>query len=384
MIKRAFGAISVLILISCAFVITPVFAQDIAITDHKIVAYLAAWENWSTQDIPAKKLTHINLSFARIEDGKIANVKIDGKGIEAIHFQELKKAKLENPDLKVLIAVGGWGGDGFSDAALTPESRNIFAKSVADYLSEHDLDGIDIDWEFPVQGGWGAIKARPEDKQNFTLFLQAIRAELDNLSTITKKDYLLTYAANVNQWAIDNIEMDKVIPLVDHINLMTYDYHGGWEAQTGHHTALYANKLDTLGIGGAADAALRYISAGVPSSKIVLGTAFYGRLWEQVEPKNNGLYQKASTKNARDVSYKEIVSAYTKQTGFTRYWDETAKAAYLFNPKTKVFITYDDPQALEYKVKFVRDHNLGGVMLWELSKDKNGTLIDILYKNIKQ
>lgn len=363
---------------------TAVAAAAPAAPEKKVAAYLAHWQDWTAKDIAAKKLTHINLSFARIENGQIANSVVDGKSITDRHFAELAKAKLVNPNLKVCVAVGGWGGDGFSDAALTPASRELFADSVASYLQQHDLDGIDIDWEFPVNGAWGTIKSRPEDKQNFTLFLQAIRERLDRLGQVEGKHYLLTYASNISPWAIDNIEFSKVVPLVDAIYLMTYDLHGGWEPATGHHTPLYANPNDKLGLGGAADAVKRFIAAGAPAEKLVLGTAFYGRYWQGVEKKDNGLYQKASTQGAGDVFYRNIVKNYTEKQGFKRYWDDSAKAAYLFNAEKGIFVTYDDPEAIRLKVDFARQAGIGGVFTWELTQDDNGQLLDIMYQGMKK
>lgn len=352
--------------------------------ERKVVAYLAAWENWSAEDIDANKLTNINLSFARIEDGVIFNSKIDGKRIEDFQFAELKKAKQVNPNLKVSIAVGGWAGDGFSDAALTTESREKFANSVVDYIQQYDLDGIDIDWEYPVQGAWGAIKARPEDKENFTLFMAALREKLDQLGVANNKHYLLTYAASVQPWAISNLEFDKVVPLVDAVYLMTYDYHGAWETQTGHLSPLYLNPKDTIGIGGTADAVKRYLAAGLPAEKLMFGTGFYGRYWKGVDAKENGLYQKAANQGGGEVKYKQIVTNYTEKQGFKRYWDESAKAAYLFNEKTGVFVTYNDIEAMEKEMEFVRNYNLGGAFIWELTQDSKGILLNTLYKEMKQ
>lgn len=360
-----------------------VFASPVT-QERKVVAYLAAWQHWNAEDIDAKKLTHINLSFARIEDGVIANSKIDGASIQDYQFAELQKAKKVNPNLKVSIAVGGWGGDGFSDAALTPESREKFSNSVVNYIQQYDLDGIDIDWEYPVQGGWGAIKARPEDKQNFTLFMASLREKLDQLGAERNKEYLLTYATSIQPWAISNLEFEKVVPLVDAIYLMTYDYHGAWEPQTGHLSPLYLNPKDTIGIGGTADAVKRFLAAGAPPEKLVFGVGFYGRYWKGVDPKENGLYQKASNQGGGEVSYKKIVENYTEKQGFKRYWDDSAKAAYLFNEKTGVFVTYNDLKAMEYEMEFVRNSNLGGTFTWELSQDSNGVMLDAMYKAMKK
>lgn len=359
-----------------------VFAAPVK-QERKVGAYLAAWQQWSAEDIDAKKLTHIYLSFARIEDGVIVNAKVDGVSIQEFQFEELRKAKKENPNLKIAIAVGGWGAEGFSDAALTAQAREKFANSVVLYLQQYNLDGIDIDWEYPVQGGWGAIKARPEDKENFTLFMATLREKLDQLGNENNKHYELTYATSIQPWAISNLEFDKVIPLVDSIHLMTYDYHGAWEPQTGHLSPLTLNPKDTIGIGGTADAVKRFLATGIPSEKLTFGIGFYGRYWKGVATQENGLYQKAS-QGGGEVSYKEITRNYTEKQGFKRYWDESAKSAYLFNKETGVFVTYNDVQAMECEMEFVRNNNLGGTFTWELSQDSNGVMLDVMHKEMKK
>lgn len=371
-----------LTLVVSVFIAFPVAAQNSS-TSPKVIAYLAAWTNWSAQSFDASKLTHINLSFARIENGKIANTVIDGKAVGDAHYAELQKMKEKNPNLKVLIAVGGWGGDGFSDAAATPEAREIFAQSAADYIQQYNIDGIDMDWEYPVNGAWGTIKSRPEDKQNFTLLMQALRNKLDLLEAKTGKHYLLSYAANISPWYLDNTEPAKLASIVDYVNLMTYDLHGGWEAQTGHHTPLLNSIYDQSGIGGSMDGVLRYLHSGFTSDKINLGVAFYGRFWPGVDNKNHGLYQKASQQGAGDIKYCDLVAKYNAANGFVRYWDASAQAPYLFNASKGIFVTYDDPQSIKAKADFVKKYELGGIFTWELSSDKDGVLLTSMYSVTK-
>ena len=78
-----------------------------------------------------------------------------------------------------MISVGGWLWSGnFSDAALTPESRSRFIDSVAAFVEHYNLDGLDIDWEFPGEIGAGN-RFRPEDGKNFTLLLAELRKRFD-------------------------------------------------------------------------------------------------------------------------------------------------------------------------------------------------------------
>src|SRR5205085_757913 len=115
--------------------------------------------------LPADKLTHVNFAFAVIADGECV---VKDKVGSADAFKRLVGLKKKHPTLQTLISVGGWGGSGeFSDAALTPESREKFAKSAAHFAHDNGFDGVDIDWEYPTGGGAEKGKGRPEDTKNF-------------------------------------------------------------------------------------------------------------------------------------------------------------------------------------------------------------------------
>ena len=85
----------------------------------------------------------------------------------------MEKLVAKNPNLKALISCGGWGPyhKDFSAIAATEANRTKFSKSVVKFIREYGFNGIDIDWEFPVTAG-GDGGGRPEDKQNYNLFLK--------------------------------------------------------------------------------------------------------------------------------------------------------------------------------------------------------------------
>lgn len=328
--------------------------------------------------VDAEKLTHINYAFAQVNDeGRIyfRNERSPS------HIAQLQALKARNPDLKLLVSVGGWGADGFSDAALTDSSREVFSRSAVEMIEDYALDGIDIDWEFPGQPGPG-IKYRPEDKQNFTLMLQSLRMHVDSLSAVRGRrgsdHYLLTIASNDNQRFFDHTEMDRVHEFLDFVNIMTYDMFTSGSPTTGHHTGLYQGGPDAP-TRTSEDSVERHLDAGIPPEKIVLGVAFYGRGWKGVQADNNGLFQPYE-EFAGAWGYETILERFTPEKGFVRYWDDAAKAPYLWNPDSTMFISYDDPESLSHKAAFVRDRNLGGMMYWEHSHDTRGVLLDTIHR----
>jgi len=347
-------------------------------SDYKIVGYVAGWSGMSMQNVDASKLTHINYAFADIDKGKIVlRLKTD-----SINLVQLVAKKSQNPDLKVIISIGGWAwSNWFSDAALTPESREGFGKSAIELMQKYQLDGIDLDWEYPGQIGEDN-GFRPEDKQNFSLLLGEIRRQLDELGTKSKTNYLLTIATGGDQNYIDHTELGDAQKHLDFINIMTYDFYSGLDSLTGHHANLYDSKLAPTTSKSILASVERHLKAGVPANKIVLGIPFYGRMWTGVTSQNNGLYQKAKSVGTI-IDYNIIADKYLDK-GFVRFWDESAQAPYLWDRDSTRFISYEDTASLSLKLHFIEEKGLGGAMFWEYSLDKNNALLNTINKYLKK
>ncbi len=335
--------------------------------------------------IDANKLTHINYAFVNCIDSMavLSNLKTD-----TTNFRLLNQLKKINPDLQILISIGGWTwSKNFSDAVLTPTSRELFARTSVDIIRQHKLDGVDIDWEYPGQRG-DNNKFRPEDKRNFTLMFIELRKELDKLSAETGKKYLLTAALGASKNFIANTEMAEVAKLLDYLYLMTYDF-GGPNGTVGHHTNLYSYGPD--GASSSADQAIKdFIAAGVPASKLGIGVAFYGKAVDAASVENNGLLQQRvrpvpgtpSPSAGQAGGFTKLKESVIGQNGYTRYWDKDARAPYLFNPEKKVFITYDDEKSVKLKAKYVKKHKLAGVFFWEYFSDPEEHLLNVLNDNL--
>ena len=347
-------------------------------SDYKIVGYVAGWSGMSMQNVDASKLTHINYAFADIDKGKIVlRLKTD-----SINLVQLVAKKSQNPDLKVIISIGGWAwSNWFSDAALTPESREGFGKSAIELMQKYQLDGIDLDWEYPGQIGEDN-GFRPEDKQNFSLLLGEIRRQLDELGTKSKTNYLLTIATGGDQNYIDHTELGEAQKHLDFINIMTYDFYSGLDSLTGHHANLYDSKQAPTTSKSVLASVERHLKAGVPANKIVLGIPFYGRMWTGVTSQNNGLYQKAKSVGTI-IDYNIIADKYLDK-GFVRFWDESAQAPYLWDRDSTRFISYEDTASLSLKLHFIEEKGLGGAMFWEYSLDKNNALLNTINKYLKK
>lgn len=248
------------------------------------------------------------------------------------------------------------------------------AESAVRAVIEFPFDGIDLDWEYPCYGEAG-IGASPEDRTNFTLLLAAIREALDKLGELDGRHYLLTIAAGADQYYIDGTEMDKAQKYLDLVQLMTYDMRGGFQVLTGHHTSLYTPTGDLFRISTDASVNL-FVRAGVPKEKIVIGAAFYSRMWNQVPGRNRGLHQMAGSVGGYGPDFTALTAEYIGKNGFVRYWDEEARAPYLFNGSS--FISYDDEESIRHKCDYVKASGLGGLMFWEFGCDRTRRLLNAI------
>lgn len=341
-----------------------------------VVGYYAGWsayQGYRASDIPAHLLTHINYAFAMI-DPDAGTLALDNPVQDEKNFTDLRALREEYPHLKLILSVGGWDYSAhFSDVAATAAGRATFAQSCAALLSDYDLDGIDLDWEYPVSGGTSGTHHRPQDKQNFTLLLRAIRQELDRQEKRDGKDYQLTIAGAAGYWYLGNIQPTAVADVVDHIFLMAYDIHGPWDKYADFNAPLYTPSGSAPhyqnSVSGSVEA---YLEKGVPADKLVLGMPLYGYRYDGVNGSENGLYSTFTT--ARSIPYDTLVTTYLSDPSYRQLRHAEARVPYLYGNSS--FLSYDDSQSMAEKAALARDLDLQGIGFWELSQDGGAVLIE--------
>ncbi|MFA9378429.1 MAG: glycosyl hydrolase family 18 protein [Lachnotalea sp.] len=358
---------------------TPV--TDTQSLTKKVVGYYAAWAcylGYFPNQIDASKLTHINYAFANI--GSDLKITLGYPDTDPNNIKLLNSLKATNTNLQTLISIGGWSWSGkFSDVALTDATRTTFADSCVEFIIQYGFDGVDLDWEYPVSGGLTTNARRPEDKQNFTLLLQKIREKLDSRGAIDNKHYLLTIAGGTESSYISHVEITKLAQYLDYATIMAYDLHGMWDSYTDLHSPLYGNNDISPQYKTSVDAAINlWLNASFPSDKLILGIPFYGYLYSSVSSVNNGLYQTYGGSNS--ISYQDIIANYLNKPGYTRYFHSQSLVPWLFNGST--FISYEDASSIAYKTQYIKSKNLGGAMVWELSQDPSGELLESLFNGI--
>ena len=324
----------------------------------QVIAYYAGDEK-SIDEFDLKGVDQIIYSFLHLKKNKLA---IDNKK-DSLTLINVVNQKKKYPKLKVLVSLGGWGGcETCSEIFSSKEARTEFAISTADIIESFNADGIDLDWEYPGISGYPGHTYKPEDRENFTDLIVQLRKYMG-------KDDILSFAAGAsNRFFENSIEWDKVMPLVNNVNLMTYDFYGSGSTKTGHHTALSSNKFQDRSAESSIEALM---NLGVKPSQIFIGGAFYIKTFKNVANINNGLNQNAEWNRSYDqINFEDVKSS------FNFYWDDVANSPYAYDSINKIFATFDDHKSIKLKSKYALDKKLGGIMFWQLMNDKkqNGLL----------
>jgi len=318
-----------------------------------VLAYFTEY----TETLPeVTLLTHINYAHGRFKNPKTG----DG----GIVITESKKAPLEkvvalktvNPQLKVCLMIGGWGGhaDGFSEMAKSDAKRTEFCQSVKSLIEKNNLDGVDIDWEYPTVSADGETGCDPMDTQNFNLVLKELRETLG-----TGK--IISFASSSSGKYVD---WKTAIKYIDYVNVMTYDMGA---APNGHNSPLHkSNRFTHRSWDEAIDA---HVKAGVPKDRQVMGVPFYGKA-EKNPAEGTKIFEYS-------VKYYEIPDILGKGTykgkplarAVTRQWDATAMVPFLVDAAGKNVLSYDDPESVAAKGAYVVENGMLGAMFWEYRCD---------------
>ncbi|MGL5149860.1 MAG: glycosyl hydrolase family 18 protein [Clostridium sp.] len=381
------------------------------------------------KQVPAKYLTHVNVAFTGCnKDGTLlmldpdanfghplGHTEVDYGAASGGVVNELKNIRQQNPNVKLGFSIGGWSLSGnFTHVARDEAKRKVFAKEIAEVLEYTNFDFIDIDWEYPasprqpdnedLKNDQGNPDAIPEDKENYVLMLQEIRNELDKLGEQTGKYYEISIAINMSHEKTEiGIDVPKIFNIIDFANVMTYDAAGAWDSRSGHQTALYDNPDPNnayAGKGFSIDTSIKnFLKKGAPPNKLVVGAAYYTRGWEKVSsegtnPNTPGLFGKA-TQVLKDIDLAPTYGAKNDKPivrgdggryagnwawrnrdkllqtypGLKEYWDDTAKAPYLY-AEDGAFFTYDNKRSIAEKCKYVNANQLGGIITWMVTNDK--------------
>ena len=286
-----------------------------------------------------------------------------GINITPVAFISIREGQV---NILPVVSIGGWGADGFSQAAATESGRKLFVESTLQLMEANAFLGVDIDWEYPGSDVAG-IAASPEDHLNFTLLMAALRQGLNELTRRDGKKRLLACALGASPSLVNHIDCQSIGALVDQVNLMTYDMYT--PGVCAHHTALFQGHPEYP---VCADTAVElYAKAGIPTEKMMIGCAMYGRVF--TFDGSEALYSSSASNGSETIQYRQFL----KDTDAILHFDEQAKAAYAVS-KNK-FITLDSVQSITCKRNYACDRGLMGLMCWEYGGDAEGVLLKAMH-----
>lgn len=418
--------------------------------NYRNVMYYGDWSIWGGQGtfypkgIPADQLTHLNFAFLDFDkNGELIFTDKDAAigapvGMAGVQWgaanagilSALQDLRAQNPNMKIGVSLGGWSKSGdFSTVCANESIRRNLVNNVMKFIKYTNMDFVDVDWEYPGsvrqpdlvdnKNDEGTKYASDADRQNYILLLKDLRSALDKQGIELNRTYELSVAISAAKSTLElGTDIKQLFDTIDFANIMTYDMRGAWDEYSGHQTGLYTNPNDPLKSKGlSVDDAVTYLMAnGAPANKIVIGAAFYTRGWQKVAKGNNtalpGLFGEAEiiTKDADQSpsrgasneaalkegeggrmggvwSYRSLDKLKAAYPDLKEYWDDTAKAPYLYSEKSGAFFTYDNVRSIQAKTDYVKAKGLGGVISWMAAQDAETNISgqrDELTKTIKQ
>ncbi|KAI6175816.1 Acidic mammalian chitinase-like [Aphelenchoides bicaudatus] len=283
-----------------------------------------------------------------------AFAQINGLGVSGPSggYPAIKKFKEHNPSLKILLSIGGDGtASSFQQLVANPANVATWAKNAVKYAKNNGFDGLDIDWEFP-----------DNQKTQFTNLLKQIRNN-------GPKPFLLTAAVapGISNHAVSAYDIGAIRDTVDFLNVMTYDF---METSVTGSNAPLGNPMIEWNI---AYTIQWYLNQGMPSSKLILGIATYGKGKTLTTTNKQGMGVPVSGVASPAPITKDTMTGTRAQyelckwSGSTSTWDANTKTPYIQNGNQ--WYSYENVQSVTEKINFAKSKNLGGAFIWALDLD---------------
>ncbi|KAM7354055.1 chitinase 10 [Cochliomyia hominivorax] len=347
----------------------------------EVLCYVTNWAFYRKADgqfIPeylknSKLCTKLIYSFASLDPDHL-NIKEFDPWVD-IENQYYKR--MVETGIPVLIAMGGWTdsyGDKYSRLAADEIKRKVFASNLVGFLQRHNFSGLHLDWNYPKCWQSDCSKGPASDKPNLTKLLKEIRSEFERVDKKLKLGLAVSGYKEIINEAYEFPELSKI---VDYLTVMSYDYHGAWEGQTGHVSPLYGRKGDKYPQYNTDYTMQLLLKLGAKKERIIMGIPFYGQSFT-LERDSNQLVGEGITstgpgeageftKQPGMLAYYEICQRIRKQKWLTGRDSERKSGPYAMMGKQ--WVGYEDPASVEAKARYAVNAGFGGVSAWTVDLD---------------
>ncbi|XP_037027541.1 probable chitinase 2 [Bradysia coprophila] len=348
-------------------------SEAVCPTDKKaVICYWGSWSiyrpglgNFKIEHIDLEYCTHFVYTFAGINLNGVIDSLDYHNDINLGGYKKVIALKEEYPCAKVLLAIGGWneGSEKYSYMAEDEERRKEFVESVIRFIIHFNFDGFDINWEYPTERG-GIV----DDRENYSLLLEMLHKEL------SKRGRILTAAVPANLYTINKAyELEVMCNNLDLLNIMGYDMQQ--RDKTSVHAPLKRENSDPSKKETLETVVQHLLKSGCPKEKLVLGIPAFGRsytLYSQYSTGLNALVKGVGragnfSQSEGFLGYNEICEEVRSDNGWKITYLRNSAAKYA--SKGDQWISFDDVDTVQQKVRFVKEKNLAGVMLWSIDTD---------------